>query len=60
MHVIYYIHAFDAYLLHVSVPVHHNQGEQLCNTLETSYYYDIVIYGLSSVAYIYVMNINMS
>ena len=29
MRIIYYIHAFDACLLHVSVLVHHNQEEQL-------------------------------
>jgi len=34
MHNICYIHTFDAYLLYVLVFVHHNQGKQLCQTLE--------------------------
>jgi hypothetical protein len=34
MQSIYKIHTFDAYLLHVSVPVHYHQGEQLCQFLE--------------------------
>jgi hypothetical protein len=34
MNNIYYTHAFDAYLLHVSVLVHHHHGEQLRGFLE--------------------------
>jgi len=34
MHNTYYIHIFDVYLLHVSVLVRRNQGEQLCQFLE--------------------------
>jgi hypothetical protein len=50
MHNICYILTFDAYLLHVSVIVHHHQGEQLRHMLEKQTAIYIVIYELNSVA----------
>jgi hypothetical protein len=50
MHIIHYILTFDAYLLHVSVLLHH-QGEQVRHLLEKQTAVYVVIYGLNSVAY---------
>ena len=50
MHDIYYIHTFDVYLLHVSVPVHHHQAEATMPvTWKTNYSDAIFIYGFSFV-----------